>query len=253
MNSILHLKPTGQELLFANHIADMAAAAAHGVRFSQFLDARGCEIALCVAKQFDCEPQLFGGYPGAQRQMLCLHPSFISVWEQDFPLEAIGFRYKKEYTLSHRDVLGTILSLGVKRETVGDILIGEGQAAAFVSSSIALPILTDMEKIGGVGVAITPGLPQDFQSKQSKQAFSAVVSSLRLDGVVAALTGESREKAQKLVLGGLVRINGRTEQKSAATVCIQDELSIRGYGKFQITNQTDTKKGRIRISFFKFV
>ena len=59
--------------------------------------------------------------------------------------------------LSHRDILGSLMALGIKRETVGDILIEEGRAVVFVCGDVKEYILNQVEKIGRVGVDMTEG------------------------------------------------------------------------------------------------
>ena len=74
----------------------------------------------------------FGGYEGAERKMLGL----FFYEEEEFPLCAVRFSFRKSDKLSHRDFLGAIMSLGVERETVGDILVEDGSCVVFVRSEI---------------------------------------------------------------------------------------------------------------------
>ena len=83
------------------------------------------EAALALGKQPEGFISFFGGYLGAERVMLGFFPSFQEK-KSCFPLKAITAVFPDHYSLSHRDVLGTVMSVGVQRETIGDILVEQG-------------------------------------------------------------------------------------------------------------------------------
>lgn len=189
----------------------------------------------------------YGGYKDAQRRLFCASPD-LEIYEEAFPIVPIGFRYRKADVLTHRDFLGTLMSLGIQRETVGDILTEEGKAVLFVKSDVADYIKGQVFKVGGAGVTqFEPDLSRlRFQQKFEEKTF--IVASPRLDAVTAAYTGLSREKTAKLILSGLVSLN-YAEQKNVSHVLKEEDIiSVRGKGKFKIQEFTGgTKKGRLRL------
>lgn len=81
----------------------------------------------------------------------------------EFPLTALCFHYRKEAALTHRDVLGSLLACGIRRDKVGDILCGReetaGQAVVFVDAELSDFLADQVDRIGGEGVAAETTMP----------------------------------------------------------------------------------------------
>ena len=77
----------------------------------------------------------------AERKMLCVFKEYYQPENSDFPMTCLTFSYRKENKLTHRDFLGAIMALQIKRETVGDIVIGDGTAQIAVSDSVGNVII----------------------------------------------------------------------------------------------------------------
>ncbi len=192
----------------------------------------------------------FGGHKSALRVFLCIYynkkraPDFSR-----FPITALEFKYRKVDVLSHRDFLGAVMSLGVSRESIGDIAVFEGRAVLFADSKIADYLSNQITTVGSVGVRVSvlkenyPDFPQKFE-----ESFISVAS-MRLDNITAALANLSREKTAQIILSGLVSVNYVQNQNVSHLLTVGDIISIRKKGKFVITdNSGTTKKGRIRLS-----
>ncbi len=191
----------------------------------------------------------FGGYENSERKVLGLF--FDSV--ADFPVDAVQFSYRKCDKLSHRDFLGALMSLGIERETIGDILVEDGRCVVFVKSEIKDYITTQIFKIGNVGVKISFPKDDDLPKGRGFDENDYTVSSMRLDNIVAAVTGLSREKTKSVILSGTVGYNYIPTQNVSQTVCEGDVITIRGKGKFVVKGVLgETKKHRIRISVIHF-
>ena len=192
----------------------------------------------------------FGGYENSERKVLCLD---CYGDDEDYPIEALEFSYRAADKLTHRDFLGALMSLGIERETVGDILVGDGRTVVFVKSEIAEYIESQIFKIGRVGVRISDADIGSLPQGRGVEEMSAVVSSLRLDNIVAAVSGLSREKTKNLILSGNVTLNFVECTNISKAVCDGDTLTVRGKGKFKINGvMGETKKHRIRISIIHF-
>lgn len=195
----------------------------------------------------------FGGYDEAERTVCA-----FSAYEYglDFPITALDLKTKsKSASLSHRDYLGSILSLGIKRETIGDIIITDTGAIVFCLEEIADYIADNLLKIGGVGVVVTkePSL-QRLGIKREYNVVSSTVSSMRCDSIVASALNLARGKASELIERGLVTLNYETAKSSHQLIKDGDVISVRGHGKFKV--QTDghlTKKGRIHVNLCKYI
>lgn len=191
------------------------------------------------------EFSFFGGYEGAERVFLCVHSTDMEVKHAAYPIDALSVTFRASDTLTHRDFLGSLMSRGIKRETVGDILVEKGRAVVFVSRDVSKYICEQTNCIGKVGVQIQRGYTLPLPSGAQKVQTSHTVASLRLDCVVAALISVSRDKSAKYIADGLVSINSAVTEKPTRTVTQGDKITVRGYGKFTVISADGiTRKGR---------
>jgi RNA-binding protein YlmH len=74
------------------------------------------------------------------------------------------------------------------------------------------------------------------------------VASERLDCVVAALTNQSREAAQRAVRSGLVEVNFELVERTDLLLEAPAWISVRGFGRYRLRAfDGETKKGRLRL------
>lgn len=223
-------------------------------QFIGFLDEHQAkEAATALGTQPEGFLSFFGGYQGAERVLLGFFPS-LQGEASLFPLDAVTASYPKNCSLSHRDVLGTIMSLGVQRETVGDILVEPGRIVFFCRREIAPLLLQEMETIGGVGVKLQKGMQEPLPPLASFLPINDTISSPRLDCIVAVLARTSRGTAAELIKKELVSINHTVTRSVNLEVKEEDVLSIRGHGKFRIDSIGPlTRKQRLRFSARKYI
>lgn len=176
--------------------------------------------------------------------------SLLSEFIHPLLLEGSGFR-----TLSHRDWMGSLLSLGIKREVLGDIVIWDDfHAVVFCQAKAAAYLISELKKAGRDTVHASPcRLPAGFVPRQQYIPVRGTVASPRADGVVRALCNVSREDAAGLIQRGLVEINYDPISETDAQIESGDILSVRGYGKFQIDEiEQPTGRGRIHLAARKY-
>lgn len=185
-----------------------------------------------------------GGYDGAERKMLGL---FYDE-EDEFPLCAVGLTFRKSDKLTHRDFLGALMSLGIERETVGDILVEDGRCVIFVREEIKDYICSQLFKVGNAGVKITNAETGSLPQGRGFEEITVTVPSLRIDAVVAAITGLSREKVKSLFLSGAVFRNYEECRNFSRQAAEKDIITIRGKGKYIIGAEVgETRKHRIKL------
>lgn len=192
----------------------------------------------------------YGGYENSERKVLCL-----DYYDDDpvYPISALEFKFRQADKLTHRDFLGALMSLGIERETVGDILVEDGRCVVFVKTEIADYIKSQISKIGRAGVRVSDADVSSLPKGRGEEEKSVIVSSLRLDNIVAAISGASREKTKNLILSGNVTLNFFECTNISKSVCEGDVLTVRGKGKFKINGvMGETKKHRIRISIIHY-
>ena len=219
----------------------------------------------------------FGGAEGAQRKKLFALPEYITALADGGDIIEMAKSYLGEDAFdictlkvagggfrdfSHRDYLGGILSLGLERSVIGDIVpIDEYSAYIFVSKSAARFLTEgDFYETGGIRIAhdkvkvTRAALPSGFVVEQKYKDITDTVASSRLDCVVASLCNLSRESAKEKILGFEVEHNYDTAESISGEVNSGDHISVRGVGKFKIVSVTDqTKKGRFRLIAKKFI
>ena len=221
-------------------------------KFLGFLSLEQASFTENIISKLDIEYNFFGGYDSAQRVMLGCFPQWVE--ERKFPITAITASFRSIDNLCHREILGSLMALGLKRETVGDILIEKGRAVFFVNDENADYIMGQITKFGKVGVTLKKGFSEPLPEAGSLKEFSVTVASERLDCVVSALIGVSRNQAAEKIQQSLVSVNSVLSEKVTAKVKNGDVVTVRSKGKFIIDSLQDkTKKDRLVLRYKKYV
>lgn len=168
-------------------------------------------------------------------------------------IEIIGSGFRE---LSHRDYLGSVLSLGIERDAVGDIaLTDKFRAVTVTSEKMADFLSSELKKIANDTVKIRKLTADEIPDiKRQLRPISDTVASGRLDCIVSALTGTSREKAQTAIRSGLVEVDYRCAEQPDIQLSPPCIITVRGHGKYNLREFAgETKKGRLRIMADKYV
>ncbi len=248
---------SNEDEIFASLIFDRIQASRERYRTSYtfFLDENRSTLARQVLASQSFESFLFyGGHENASRVMLGIFSELDEPSAESFPLRAVAYEMKGTGGLTHRDFLGALMALGITRESVGDILVSDNSAVAFVTESVFSDALYSITRVGRVGVKAHEGFDPALLPKQSYHEITGTVSSLRLDCVVSLAVGCSRSKAEGLVTGGSVSVSGRVITDADRKINEGDIFSVRGVGKFIFdTKGKTTKKERTFIGVKKFI
>ena len=196
------------------------------------------------------EHTCWGGFDSAERKIILVG---IEVSEnvndvaQDF-ISAIRI-VSDDGELSHRSVLGTVLGLGIKREMIGDIIVQNNLCDIIISKNVTEYILNNLKSIGRAKVVVREiALNEIIIPEDSSKEIKTTVSSLRVDSVISAGYGISREKSTALVKGELVKLNHVIIKNAVKSVREGDLISVRGKGRLEIREIGGTSKsGRIKI------
>ena len=236
-----------EEKEFCRHISDLTAKLSFYPRFTAFLTEREQQLAKFTAESAGAGYSFWGGHEAAVRRMF----ASSAAQPDDFPLEAITFFFREKDKLTHRDFLGSLMSLGIKRDQIGDISVADGAAVVFVSKTV-IPLLGEIEKVGRVGVRQQLGICVEIP-KQEFDEISVICASNRIDAVISAVCGLSREKAAAIVKSGAAIINGVQCVSVSENVEPGDAFSVKGYGKFIFDSVgSPTKKGKNHIAIKKY-
>lgn len=199
----------------------------------------------------------FGGHEMCERQIIRFGSPESLGYEEDFPITTLlieSLMEKFSDSLSHRDYLGAMMNLGIKREVLGDILIKDKKAYVFCLDEIADYLCNELTRIKHTSIKISK-LEGDIPELEKKlEDFEVLVTSPRIDAVVSALTKLSRSQAVNLFREKKVLVNNRTCENNSMMLKESCTLSIRGYGKFVYIGEGGrTKKDRVFVKMQRYV
>lgn len=245
-------KKNETELLRAK-LQDCQRASQRRPSFLGFLDESQAALCQEMVKRESASCLLWGGYEDAERRMAGFFPDYMEPDPEEFPIEALTIAYRREDRPGHRDFLGSFMGLGIERDVVGDILIGEDRCVVFVREEMCRFFLDNIRKIGRVGVKVTVGYEEPLPVIREYKPVNGVVASNRLDCLTALLCRTSREKAAGMITVGLTALNHREVLDTDRRIEEGDIISVRGHGKFIVdTLGPLTGKGRLTVKCRKY-
>ncbi len=219
-------------------------------QFTDFLSPaeQSCFFAIENELRFSA-PKLYGGCDICERRMIRFGNPDDLGYEQDFPIAALLIEpvaAKFADDLTHRDFLGALMNLGIKREMLGDIFVKENRACVFCKDTIADYIIENLTRIKHTTVKLSKTDDTADVTAPVLEDKTIQVSSIRADAVVSKVYNLSRNTAVSLFRDGLVFINSRECTENAKILKPGDIISVRGYGKFEYSEeQSLSKKGKI--------
>ena len=193
---------------------------------------------------------LFGGAPGCERVMVRFGSPEELGYTQDFPITCIKVEPKsRKYAddLTHRDFLGALLNLGIKRETLGDIYILDNIGYIFAKDDISDFIVSELTRIKHTDVTAAQTEPPT-EALFRKERRQIQVSGERLDAVIAKVFSLSRDEAQLLFSRGLIFVCGREIKSVSYSPKADDVISVRGKGRFVYRGvESLSRKGKLNV------
>lgn len=214
------------------------------------------DISELCAVRFSVPVTLWGGYEDAERCVACFGDREYFTDNDDYPIKCILIKpvnQKFADTLTHRDFLGSLMGLGIRREVLGDIIINENCGYLFCLDTISDYIIENLTQVRHTTVKceLTDNIPTDALTQPENREI--IVSSERLDVIVSAIYKMSRSQVLPLFHTEKVFVNGTVKVSPSATVNIGDKVSVRGNGRFIYNGVLrHTKKDRLVVSIEVF-
>jgi RNA-binding protein YlmH len=174
----------------------------------------------------------------------------------DFPVRLVKITAGTKFSdIGHKDYLGAIMSLGVKREKFGDLVVQGGSCYAAVHEDVCSYLETNLTKVANSSCRVEVLDPDSTEKPKHKfEIVKTAAASLRLDCITAAICGISRTKCDELIRQGKVLVNYAAATKRDLEIKENDLLVIRGYGKFIFNDiEGSTRSGRLKIELKKFI
>jgi len=242
----------GEELQLQRRLEELAArTASTGIAcYTGFLSPAEAIWAETFAHRQHISVALEGGFEDAERRIACF-------WDDEqpecFPLEALELTWPHQSAPGHRDVLGSVMGLGIKRSVIGDIVLLADRGYLFCESQMADHIAGSLSSAGRIRLQVSrleewPQLepPRGVETRDT-------VASLRLDAVIAAGFHLSRTDAAELIAAGHVKLRHLPTERGDARVQEGDAISVRGHGRLMVEEVgAPTKKGRLPLKMMRY-
>ncbi|GAB3793621.1 YlmH family RNA-binding protein [Virgibacillus kimchii] len=220
---------------------------------TDFLDPREQQIAEMIigSNEADVKLNIFGGFDHAERRRAIISPYYEEVMEKDFQIILLEATYPEKFlTLTHRDILGACLSLGLKRNVIGDIIVGEGKIQIIVAAEIAAYISANLTSINKATIHLQEKPLSSIKDKQMDWIENDhTIASLRLDVVLKETYHLSRKSAFELIKRQFVKVNYKVVEEAKFVLREGDMLSVRGKGRSKLVSVNGkTKKDKLKIT-----
>lgn len=242
----------------ARRMLDLAEQVMRGrpYRVSDFISPAGLTIADAVKVNYpNMEVRFSGGYEGAER----IRIAFVDADFEgtvDFGITALKISWDPRFRLlTHRDVLGSLMGLGIERDQLGDIIMLAGGAQLLATESMAEYIQQNFTKIAMVPVSMSEIALTEIQQKEERiKEIKTTVASMRLDAVASSGFSVSRTKLVDAVNAGLIQVNWKPAKGPAQEVKEGDVISMRGRGRMVVESITGvSRKGRTGIFLKRYM
>lgn len=223
----------------------------YDVRFSDFLNPFEVESAKAILNaNDDLKYTVDGGYDESERKIVFIYPFYMDYEDINETLRFIqiegNFKFK---SISHKDYLGSLLSLGIKREKIGDIIIHENFCQVIVTFDICDFILMNLEKVARNNVKLKEiSRKEVVYNPPNYKEINFTVCSSRIDCIISGLYNISRQESAKLISNEKVQVNYEKITSCSKEIKSESLISVRGKGRSQINNIGGlTKKGKVKV------
>lgn len=249
-----------EEIFLAKRFAELADKSykCNQYFFTDFLSLEDAALLRrTMAEEGITDFSLFGEADGCMREMARFGNADSIGYEMPYPILIVKVQpliQKFADALTHRDFLGALMNLGIKREKIGDIIIRNNEGYVFVTDKIADFVVGNLDKIKHTNVKCTIQNDMDVEISYEKKTSEVLVPSLRIDAIIAKKCNLSRSKALELMGEKKVFLGGRVMENGSYMVKEGDTITVRGFGKMIFKNiSRETKKGKIYVTIEEFV
>jgi len=203
-----------------------------------------------VGKRDDVLISFFGGFDNSERKCAILYPSYYEPTESDYDIAVYQIKYPIKFgNLTHGKILGTLMSTGIKREYVGDIITNGAEWQFFIKCSVANYVAQQIDKIGAFGVKFDEIGWQDILTPTDEWLEENItISSLRIDNIISTVYNISRQRAKLMIESKKAKVNWTEIERVDFPVDYLDIVSVRGLGRVQLMETMgNTRKEKLRL------
>lgn len=234
--------------LEAAHILDLVDAVRNeeSKQVTPFLSFAMREWAEAILRKEHLSLRSEGGFEEAERVRIIIAPWEKTLYSTDANISLLWVRaMDPRAQLEHRQILGSLIGLGLRREVLGDIQAGQKGQYIATAAEIAPYLIDHWTQAGRERIKVSrcedkPDVHPDLGEERR-----ITVNSSRLDAVIANAFGVSRTVAQEWITQGKLRRDGLVVSKADEEVQADDMISCRGQGRIKLLKCTQTRKERV--------
>ena len=253
-NIAQHFRP--DELEFIEQVQSWLKVALDEYRpvLSQFLNPRQQRIATTVVNREATVNHRYYGGQNAEMQRLLIYPSYYEPEVADFEISLLQIDYPTKFAiLKHNQILGSLMGLGLTRNTFGDVVNAGDTWQFFVNKDMASYVITNLTKIDKIKIHLHPvALSLAVRNEDEWENTTITVSSLRLDVLISETFNLSRSRVKQMVEAGNVKLNWAEIFKPDYSITLDDWISVRHFGRIRLVEVLGTtKKEKLRVNINK--
>lgn len=236
-----------EERLGAAHILDLVDAVHNqgSKQVTTFLSFAMREWAEAVLRKEHLALRAEGEFPDPERVRLIIAPWGETLHSTDANISLLWVKpTDPRAQLEHRQILGSIMGLGFRREVLGDIQAGQKGYYIAVTAEIAPFLLDHWTQAGRESINVSLYRDKPDLCPDLGEELRITVHSSRIDAVIANVFGVSRSIAQEWISQGKLRRNGLVVSKAEVEVQPDDMISCRGQGRIKLLKCNQTRKER---------
>lgn len=236
----------------------------NSIEYTDFLNLAQRQLLEKVIKELRIDNYIAsGGYENAERTVLAIYPSKLEelVENNQFSLDTIFgviriiLPNELKGMYFHRDYLGAIIKIGMKREKVGDIITCQNGADIIVLKEAQQYVLEGLKQLKRFSKAEFElvSLKELNVEEPKTKVLNVIIPSMRLDSLLSEALRTSRAKALEIIKEERVFVNHELFTKGSKEVKKDDVITVRGKGRFKVGEVLNTtKKGNLVVEVIKF-
>ncbi len=210
---------------------------------SKFLDESEVDY---LSKTNKINIEFNGGFLNSKKRRAYLYSKDYDI-TPNFNLTVFKIVYNKKFaTIEHKHVLGTLMSLGIARDVIGDIVI-DNDIYFSVTNEIKEFIITNFKVINHSTITLEE-VEYDIELKDSFIEKEITANSLRVDLIVSNIYNLSRNQVNDFFDKDYILINNQVVNKCFKQVNLNDTIICRTKGKFKITNIQEGRNNKLKIT-----
>lgn len=206
------------------------------LHLTEFLNPRQQTILQSLIGRFDGLKLVFdGGIVNSESKRCIIVPEYYEIETSDFQIRLFKVQYSSKFEkLKHSDILGALMSLKIKRERFGDIVIND-QAYFVCDEKIAPLIMQELQSIRKTKVKLVSS-DEVIENKIEYTIRSFFVASFRLDVLLSAFYHLSRSEINRYIQAGFVKVNHKEVVEKQFLCNNMDVLSFKHHGRVKIVD-----------------